>query len=738
MAIVKAAVGGLERLFFALEMPGKPDEVPRPMTHSFRKIARISGLAGLTALAAVNAGAQASLEERRQAARELEQRLPKPEAAIAGTGDMAAARQARLRQLLPESTRRLLQREPFHLLMLGDAAPVWPEEGDSPGGAPAFDEVFAHDLAALFFYTGGVRIAGKDQPGVELGPALVLRNLSKPGGSVLDAPGILASTARQTPVNLVLLCLGQAEAGMAPVVFSRAVREAVSAAREMGAEVILASSWPPMSAASEHVLGLARPAADALAEIAVEHGLPFVDLGGLRGIMDAPPLEAGQDVAHWFAEVERVYRGFFHDSGAGFIPRASLHGRLGAALADQLLDGPPAVPWSMGKCEAELDAQGRGLRVSWMLENTTKEPLDLIALPLIAGGWRPVEAVPAVRIKPGESTELEATFARAQPAAVDEPLVRLPVLLSGGGSLEIAGLRCRLQPAAVVWEMETFFNQESAISPACVLVNHGKRPLKGSWQAGFNGATLKGQYDVPAGASQTLDIRFELPSDASGRALPLSLRLEGDFKHESTRSLRLTPNLGLGTARPLAASDPALDGKAALTAHADASTLTLMLDLADSGLLTDSPAGPAWELLLRLDARSYGKRLESGAAAALRVSGPAVDGPGKVDHVPAWAFGTGYAAGFDPAEFKAELLTLQESRRQIRLTVPRTYLYLHEWALENGNSQLGINLRLRLNGEDGGAVFDLSPTRKPSDAVDALVVLELAKQPTRRFTVSVE
>lgn len=699
-------------------------------------MACLGGLCAWAPGAAAPASAQTPLEQRQQAARELEKRLPAPGAAEPGVTDSGAARQERFRALLPESGRLLSQREPFHLLVLGDAAPVWPEAGDTAEKAAAFDEVFARELAALFFYTGGVRRAGEPAGENALGPAISLRHLGRPGGSVLDAPAILASSARQAPVNLVLLCFGQGEAGMSPATVAQGVAAAVSAARELGAEVLLAASWAPMSAAAEHVLGQGRRAADVLAQTAAEQDLPFVNLGSLRGLLTAPARAPGQDVAHWFAEVERVYGGFFHDSGAGHIPRASLHGRLGAALLEHLLAGPPAVPWSLGQASARLDGDGTAFTLVCTVKNTSAEPLDLAVLPLIAGGWRPLEASSPKPVPPGGATRIEARFTRAEPAVVDEPLLRVPLLLGSGGTLEVAAVRAPIEPLAIVWACETFFNQDSAITPACTLVNTGKKPLQGAWQAAFAGAELSGAYEVPPGGSQALELRFEMPAARSG-SHPLTLKLSGDHQARATRLIHLTPNLGLGQSLPLAAGTPALQGKATLQAQASPAGLTLVIDLAE-GLLTDADAGPAWELALHLDARSYGKRLETGATAALRAAGPAVDGHGTVAAVPAWAFGTGYAAGFDPAEFQAGLLTRAEGARQLRLTLPRSYLYLHEWALENGNSQLGINLRLRLHGPEGGALFQLSPTRKPVDDVSALVVLELAETPTLRATVSVE
>lgn len=719
----------------ALEKPGKPAEMPRLMILCIWKMARLGGLLAWAACAASAASAQTSLEQSRKAADELEKRLPVPEMPVEGAQDMGVERQQRFRERLPESGRKLSQREPFHLVVLGDAAPVW-QEPEAPEAAATFDEVFAQELAALFFYTGGVRRPEEAGRPEMLGPAITLRHLGRPGGSVLDAPGILASTARQTPVDLVVLCLGQGEAGMSPAAVAEAVRTALDAARGLGAEVLLAASWPPMGTAAERLLGQGRRAADVLAEIAEGEGLPLVDLGSLRGLLDVPSLQPGGDVAHWFAEVERLYRGFFYESASGFIPRASLHRKLGTKLLERLLTAPPESFWQLENAVASLDEAGTSFSLTCGVKNLTDQPMDLVALPLIAGGWRPVEVAPLEQLGPGATARLEVRFTRDEPVLVDEPLLRVPLLLSAGGLLDLTAVRAPLQPLAIVWECETFFNQDAVITPACTLVNASEKPLKGTWLATLGREEISGAYAVPAGGRQALELRFRLPEDAP-RELPLTVKLGGDAKVQAARSIHLSPNLGLGVARALVADKAELDGKISLQAGASASHLQITLSI-PAGLITDPPSGPAWELALNLDARSYGKRLEPGSTVALRMAGGSVDGPGAVSAVAAWAFGTGYAAQFESAEFKAELLSSGDGGRQIRLTLPRTYLYLHEWAMDNGNSQLGINLRLRLHGADGVAHFQLSPTRKPVDDVSALVVLELAAQPTRRYTVSVE
>ena len=94
-------------------------------------------------------------------ARALEARLPVPKLTPKLSFELSAPRQERLQKLLPDTLRQLSQRETLHLLVLGgaDALEMWTEDG-KPQPLQTFPAVFARDLAAQFFYTGGVREAG--------------------------------------------------------------------------------------------------------------------------------------------------------------------------------------------------------------------------------------------------------------------------------------------------------------------------------------------------------------------------------------------------------------------------------------------------------------------------------------------------------------------------------------------------------------------------------------------------
>lgn len=694
-----------------------------------------TGWLGLTASLAL-AQTAPDLEAQKAAAAALEKKLPVPTTESRTNFDLSPDRQERFQKFLPKAYRKLSQREAFNVLVLGDAEAFQVHEGKP---VQSFPGIFASELATQFFYTGGVLEAG--QIGPLNAPTIAMRTLSRSHGSVLDAAGILASTAHQTPVDVVLLCYGQAESAMSPVTYRRAIAAALAGAKELGAEVILCSPWLPVAENCETVLGGNRPLADVLQEIATDENLLYADLGDLSRVVRVPEVET-QNEGQVFERIETTYRAFFHQaSAATFIPRVNLHQQLGSLIYKQLLDAPGALPWQVSEAVAHQTAADQ-ISLAYVLKNTSAADLDLTVLPLIAAGWKPVEAQSKITLKAGATQEIKVSYAQTAGEAVfQEPLLRLPVLISAGPLVRVETLRAPVDPLAIVWGLETQFNQEGNFLAACQIVNPGKPRIQGSWQAEFEGQKLDGQFDLQSGASSPLNLKLSLPTDLTGtRRLPLKLTVRsGDITRTSTRTVVITPNLGLGQSTRLTTlAERKSASPVSLTAKASAKALLLTFDITGDEVLQDSAdGGPAWQLEVNLDARSYGKRLEPGSTAALLITGKAAPAAGKVHDIPAWAFGTGYAASFDTKEFKAAL-TGTEGKRQITLILPRTYLYLHEWALENGNSQFGLNTRLTLNGAEGYVTYFLSPTLKPVDDVEALAVLELTAKPTRRVTVEVE
>jgi hypothetical protein len=462
-------------------------------------------------------------------------------------------------------------------------------------------------------------------------------------------------------------------------------------------------------------------------------------LGDLSRVLALSPESDQADAGLVFERFATLYRGFFHLGSDGrFQPRSSLHQRLGTVAFQELLNGSNKLPWTLTDVTPLWQKDGAELSVDVTVVNESAQRLDLTLLPLIATDWKPLEANPQVSLPASGRKTLTLKYARTSKAtlAQEESEVRLPLLVLSAKQARIETLDAPVQPLSILWTKETFFNQEKKFTPICQILNTSRNSIRGTWEASFSGKTLQGRFDLVAGATQPLDLSFELPAESIADA-PLNLTVKTDtFSLQSGIAVTISRNLGLSQPVPLTGETNST-GQVSLRTEADTNQLKLICEVQGPDLLVDTAAAgtPSWQLEVNVDARSYGKRLEPGSTAMLRATGSHASGPGKTHPISAWAFGTGYAAVFSAKEITATLASPGSQSHQLTLTLPRTYLYLHEWALDNGNSQLGLNIRLTLNTSQGYKTWTLHPTSKAAESIEALSVLELTNAPTARMTV---
>ncbi len=700
----------------------------------------------------------ADVSKKQAAAYDLEKRLPTPKAERSLSYTLSTARQERLEKYIPHSLRKLTQREAFHVLALGDPEIEVRSVGDTVAKPDqSFPVVFGSELANEFFYTGGIRVVGDSSDATvheraRLGPQVAVRVLTRPNGSILDARQILATKGRQSRVDLVVLCYGLEDARMGtdPASFRRAVEETIDAARALKLDVILCSPMPTVGATPEATIASARPYADVLRRIGQEEGVLYADLGDLNDFVRAEGTD-GPESDHYFDTLMKTFRSQFHQvSDSVFVPRPSLHARLGSLLFQRLMDALPAATWEISKATLNPTSK-EAMVLRYEISNKTQKPLELTVLPLVAAGWKPTNATPRWTLAAGEHKQIEQTYALRDARyalPTQDPYLVLPVLVSSAATTKLEEISASIQPVAIKWGLETFFNQEGSFSPSCLLVNTGTKAVKGTWEASLLGKTLKGDFEAKADANTALDLTFELPKALENRVnAPLVLKVKGgETELVSTRQVEFTRNLGLNQPRALFTTDELAPKNATvnLRVEADSGKLFLVCELTGMDLADDPKVTPAWQMEVNLDARSYGKRQTRGSTASLVASGSAGDGAGVVLPAEPWSFGDEYGAVFDPKEFKATVSSSGDSKtRKITLAIPRTYLYLHEWAMGNGNSQFGLNVRLNLlqfADASGSAPrfisYSLVDSSKHPDDAESLMVLELTDKPTQRATVN--
>jgi len=677
---------------------------------------------------------------------------------------------------LPKAYQKLSQRKPFHMVALGDSiVEMFGYDDDKENWIKGYPARFAEQLARQFFYTGGVRIIKPSKGKPEKlqphrGKEITLRNLGRGGKLSIHAIQALSTYGMETPPDLVLVSFGinDANTGLDLGVYARAFQDVIATVRASGGEVVLLGPTLLVGDPPEAEMAKTRAFSDTLKEVAEDSGAFYVDLADLTDLVKLP-LELERPTEVFTAVVDQYRRFFDHTNAVDWVhPRPALHEVLGRKIFRELIDGPTAVPWEVGPGDLQI-LDNKTLELKVPIKNTAAAKTKFVALPLVTMSWKPMDATPEMELAPGESRELKIRYLRRDDAQglssygmpSHEPMLRLPLLVSTGGMVRIADVRATLKPAVMLWKIETQFNLEKEYRPVNLLTNTSAELISGTWEATWMDQKLTGDYRLEAGAQQELPLKFKLPETTQGlpfnreSELLVLVKVKGQ-ELRFRRRVDLTQNFGLKQPVPMMNQDektspmlPQLGERSrsiTLKADADKDTLFVTFDLRGIDLKNDPATGQSWVATLNLDARSYGKRLSRGVTDPLRISGSASDGPATVAGIQPWTFGTGYAASFDETQVKAVVSSGSEGARRITISLPRSYLYLHEWALGNGNSQVGLNATFNfwqpaVNGASAGgylpdALHNLIYNRHRDDA-EGSAVLELTAEPTQRWTVSI-
>lgn len=677
------------------------------------------------------------------AAREAEARLPDPTVKLQSYFDLLPAQRERWQRFLPQTLLKLTRRERVQIVVLGDAILDGAEA--TSGADPllqSFAGVFANALATQFYYTGGVRVI---RPGSELrskdsmvmGPEILLQPVRT--SSMMSAASALATVGFQGQPDLVLVAHGLEDGvrGISAADVAAALRSLLDTARMNRLELIVAGPVPQAAAPEEESLALTRGVSSVMREFCAKEKLLFADLGDFSRLI-APP--DGTQAAHLlFPALMLQYQSRLNSVPAGAVatPTAAMHAAMGRILFEDVMNGQPEMTWRFGAASTTLAGQGR-LQLEFQLANTSREALPVTVLPLVPRGLKLKDASPELQLAAGakETVKVSYLITDTLQLPLRDGSMRLPVLVIAGKQARISDLVAPLRPCSVAWNVRTAFNQEAEFSPDLEIENSTGAKLNAAWELGWDGKKQEGKTSLDANGAETLNAKLTLPA---GEKVPFRQRLPLNFavtvngaRQIFDRYVEIVRNFGLKQSVPLTAAD---GESSAVTLRADADGMKLFLTLDLSGVdLADDASGKAWTCLLNLDARSYGERLTPGATAALRITGKAGDGAAEIAPVAPWAFGSGYAAEFDVREIQAVLSSSASGTRRLTITLPKSYLYRHEWALENGNSQLGINVRLT----GGGREYFLTRGSRQADDAESLSVLELTDKPTQRWTVRVE
>ncbi len=466
--------------------------------------------------------------------------------------------------------------------------------------------------------------------------------------------------------------------------------------------------------------------------------------------------------------VQSLKLNFDHGTTVDWVhPNTSAQRALGRRVYTELLNGPKSAPWKISQASVQFDHPGQGV-LTYRIENTTAADQIVTLLPLITRDWIPLDAPTRIDLKAGKKGDVKITYKAAHEPGVAgavsanlfsmrDSFLRLPIMTVGNEMARIEIVRSVITPIAVVWDTGTKFNQAGVTDLEGHIINNSDQAVSGQWEAIWLGQTLSAEFKLEPRAEVPFKVSLKMPE-----ANATAARQKGTLNFTVTcpnktvrfdREVEIVRNFGLKEALPLLAIDsyvrdqvpkpplpnPTVPG-VAFKADADAEFLYLTWDVFGQNL-QDNPAGTGAMIVeVSLDARSYGKRLNPGSTDPVRVAVGAADGDAKLSSLPPWCFGDGYGMFYDVKMVKGKLSSRPDGSRRLTLTLPRTYLYLHEWSLQNGNSQLGINTSLQIwqtSADNTGSyqAYVLTSNGRHRDDAESLAVLELANKSTGRWTV---
>lgn len=688
---------------------------------------------------------------------------------LLGSFDLTDAQKARLAALLPRCFPKLQKRLPFHVVVLGDAvAGMDGFDVDAGNHVKGYPAKFLEQIAGQFYYTGGVRVvkpSGKHpEKALPLqGPEITVRNLAGRGRMAFHGLQAWEALGSKPLPDLVIIGYGAGEAAAAgdATAFAETIRSLVQTVRAAGADLVIAG--PTLTAAEPPELSLAstRPFSVEMRNISEQMKVPFFDLGDLADMIrfDSIPDAAPDDPADVFETVVASCRNHFRWQGVEdyTLPQARLHEQLGRRMFKTLLNGETAVPWKVKGGVANFISADQ-FKATFSIQNTASSDKALSVLPLVPARWLPGEAEPKTVIKAGKNRKVELTYDRNNqpssqrwnPFPSSDGQLYLSILISDGITARIEDVPMVVSPVSLVWNPKTIRGAEKTFTlPQTVSNNTGAAISGAEWTATLGSSRISGKIDLPAGTPATLPLTFGLPTDDKVRNRLEKLIVTvfaGNVLMRWERSVEMTRNMGLKETLPMLVAVPGKEASPELTLRADADSTALYLTVDIGGfMMEDDEAGIAMGATLALDARTYGKRLGPGGVEAVRYRLGVADGYGETSRIAPWAFGTGYAMAFDENAMPIRLLSQASGGRRITLVVPRSYLYLHDFTIGNGNSHLGFNLNLNFYRQPGPAetvgsypgslAYTLTRNGRPPDDAESLPVLELSDKPTRRWTV---
>jgi hypothetical protein len=377
---------------------------------------------------------------------------------------------------------------------------------------------------------------------------------------------------------------------------------------------------------------------------------------------------------------------------------------------------------------------------------------------------RPVEPLGVLSIIPAEqptftldlATEPEkerANGARLDLPYAEEPQVRGASLVYTRGVVRLADFIAPIGPVAITLPLGRLDKATGTLRTEATIHNSLTQKCKGTLNIRWRGHSTERPLELLPGAPMPVPLLLPLPASIqeSGAqfksGLQLSLTLEDGTRYHAKREVECSAHMPLDFAAPLQCRATACADLSAEERKASASevTATVMADQGRKGIYfvvelppSDALRGskiPSAIVEITLDGRGPEKQGKPGFVEPIRLEVPWGDERIETNTLRPALFGDGYDRELDPALFPASVKTMPTGRRQVRLSIPKPYFYLHPWQMgPSGDNRLGYNISVALaevtpEDPDGGfplhRSYSLVAAGLPRQDATALAVLEL-------------
>lgn len=646
----------------------------------------------------------------------------------------------------------------LHVVVLGDSISLYfqPNAEESLNVEESWHRRFLEKLAGRFFFSGGVRdaatgkskklqailqakdirVSNESEEGPKAteplnfdvpGPAIISEVMARNGATASSAIEMLSTEALDSQPDLVLMMFGMQDVytGVSLKNYRESLEMAVNFCKSKGVDVILAGPTLVCNHNDRRLLGLSRPYASVAKEVAQKAGILFLDSGAAqaRFAVDETTPNSDQGTGDALRHIAEQYehRGkddFYHPNQMG-------HEIVGDALWQQLIRGDAEEPVqvsavfqapSQNETRAEIkfiwkipSAKGSeakfpaalatfGVDRIWSpvpeVEESEATP-DLSAADAVTNSLAGLhQIIPFEKIPPVNSnlvSPVETSFG-------EELFLRGSVLVNVGSSTRLIDFTAPCSPLAIAFPVGRLEGLSNELPLAVTISNQAPEPFAGTAEVTWLGKTQSIPLKLPAKSANPLKISLPLPGPDAPRESKNEVVIrfkQLDQVHEFRRNIELARDVVLNQKITLAnRAGIKSEDTVGMTCLATEKGLYFVIDLPPAQTNT-AKNQPSATVEITLDARGPSDRGKVGYCEPLQLDVPWQDGPFKIRRIAPGVFGPGYDRELEAGNLPASVTTQRDNRRQLRLSIPSVYFYLHDWSLAGTRQNtLGLNVNV--------------------------------------------